>query len=95
MGTAAQLAAAGGDGLQVIGIPKTIDNDLLETDHTPGYATTARFFACAVRDIGADNRALPGQVEFLEVLGRNTGWVVAATAVRPPSDGKRFRSGKR
>ncbi|MDR3701056.1 MAG: diphosphate--fructose-6-phosphate 1-phosphotransferase [Candidatus Sulfopaludibacter sp.] len=80
MGTAAQLAAAG-NSLQVIGIPKTIDNDLLETDHTPGYATTARFFACAVRDIGADNRALPGQVEFVEVLGRNAGWLVAVTCL--------------
>lgn len=81
MGTAAQIAAAAGDSLRVIGIPKTIDNDLLETDHTPGYATTARFFACAVRDIGADNRALPGQVEFVEVLGRNAGWLVAATCL--------------
>jgi 6-phosphofructokinase len=84
MGTAAQianLAAAAGSDLQVIGIPKTIDNDLMETDHTPGYPTTARFFACALRDIGADNRALPGQVEFVEVLGRNAGWLVAATAL--------------
>jgi 6-phosphofructokinase 1 len=67
--------------LHVIGIPKTIDNDLAGTDHTPGYATAARFFACAVRDIGADNRSLPGQVEFVEVLGRNAGWLVAATAL--------------
>jgi 6-phosphofructokinase len=81
MGTAAQIAKAAAGALQVIGIPKTIDNDLLETDHTPGYATTARFFACAVRDIGADNRALPGQVEFVEVLGRNAGWLVAATCL--------------
>jgi len=84
MRTAAQLAAAAhasGYELQVIGIPKTIDNDLPETDHTPGYATAARFFAHAARDIGADNRSLPGQVEILEVLGRNTGWIVAATAL--------------
>jgi len=67
--------------LRVVGIPKTIDNDLTGTDHTPGYATAARFFACAVRDIGADNRSLPGQVEFIEVLGRNAGWLVAATAL--------------
>jgi 6-phosphofructokinase 1 len=84
MGTASQLAAMARDAgleLAVIGIPKTIDNDIVETDHTPGYATTARFFACAVRDIGADNRALPGQVEVVEVLGRNAGWLVAATAL--------------
>jgi len=74
--------------LQVIGIPKTIDNDLAETDHTPGYPTTARFFACALREIGADNRALPGQVEFVEVLGRDAGWIVAATTLarRNPND---------
>jgi ATP-dependent phosphofructokinase / diphosphate-dependent phosphofructokinase len=82
MGTASQMermARAMGYELSVVGIPKTIDNDLTVTDHTPGYATTARFFAAAARDIGADNRALPGQVEFVEVLGRNTGWLVAAT----------------
>jgi 6-phosphofructokinase len=83
MGTANQLdllARASGQELHVVGIPKTIDNDLMETDHCPGYGSAARFFACAVRDIGADNRALPGQVEFVEVLGRNAGWIVAATS---------------
>jgi len=86
MGVAARIADS--SGVHVIGIPKTIDNDLTHTDHTPGYATAARFFACAARDIGADNRALPGQVEFIEVLGRNTGWLVAATALarRDPDD---------
>ena len=84
MGTAHQLHSAArqiGYELHVIGIPKTIDNDLFETDHTPGYGSAARFFAHAVRDIGADNRALPGQVEFIEVLGRNVGWLVAATSL--------------
>jgi ATP-dependent phosphofructokinase / diphosphate-dependent phosphofructokinase len=66
--------------LNVIGIPKTIDNDIVETDHTPGYASCARFFAHAVRDIGADNRALPSPICLVEILGRNAGWVVAATA---------------
>ncbi len=75
-----KLARYSGYELFVIGIPKTIDNDLVETDHTPGYASCARFFAHAVRDIGADNRALPTPVCVVEVLGRNTGWVVAATA---------------
>jgi 6-phosphofructokinase 1 len=83
MGTALQLqraAESAGTPLQVIGIPKTIDNDLLGTDHTPGYISTATFFAHAVRDIGADNRSLPGQVEVIEVLGRNVGWIAAATS---------------
>src|SRR5262249_39685404 len=65
--------------IAVIGIPKTIDNDLAVTDHSPGYASTARFFASAVRDIGADNRALPTPVNIVEVLGRNAGWLAAAT----------------
>jgi 6-phosphofructokinase 1 len=68
-------------GLQVIGIPKTIDNDLCVTDHTPGYASTARFFACAARDVGEDNRSLPSPVCVLETLGRNAGWIVAATSL--------------
>jgi 6-phosphofructokinase 1 len=68
-----------GADVRVIGIPKTIDNDLMGTDHSPGYATTARFFACAVRDIGVDNRALPS-ITAVEILGRNAGWLAAATA---------------
>ena len=67
--------------LRVIGIPKTIDNDLLVTDHAPGYASTAHFFACAARDVGVDNCSLPSPVCILETLGRNTGWIVAATSL--------------
>jgi ATP-dependent phosphofructokinase / diphosphate-dependent phosphofructokinase len=84
MGTANQIAGIARDAgyeLHVVGIPKTIDNDIAETDHTPGYGSAARFFAAAARDVGADNEALPGQVEFLEVLGRNAGWLVAATSL--------------
>src|SRR5580693_304140 len=62
----------------VIGVPKTIDNDLAITDHSPGYASAARFFGYALRDIGLDNRALPG-ITVVEILGRNAGWLVAAT----------------
>lgn len=77
----ARLARESGYELQVIGIPKTIDNDLCVTDHTPGYASTAHFFAIAARDIGEDNRSLPSPICILEVLGRNTGWIVASTAL--------------
>lgn len=69
------------DALQVIGIPKTVDNDLLGTHHCPGFGSAARFYAHAVRDIGADNRALPSPVTFVEVIGRNAGWVAGATAL--------------
>jgi ATP-dependent phosphofructokinase / diphosphate-dependent phosphofructokinase len=84
MGTALRIAndaRTRGYDLQVIGIPKTIDNDLCETDHTPGYPSTAHFFAMAARDVGEDNRSLPPPITVLEVLGRNAGWVAAATAL--------------
>ncbi|HEY3836821.1 MAG TPA: diphosphate--fructose-6-phosphate 1-phosphotransferase [Bryobacteraceae bacterium] len=77
----AQKARGDGLELQVIGIPKTIDNDLAVTDHTPGFPSAARFFIHAARDIGLDNRALPSPVCVLEVLGRNVGWIAAATAL--------------
>jgi ATP-dependent phosphofructokinase / diphosphate-dependent phosphofructokinase len=89
MGTALRIssdARARGYDLQVIGIPKTIDNDLCITDHTPGYASTAHFFAIAAREVGEDNRSLPPPITVLEVLGRNAGWVVAATALARAHD---------
>ncbi len=83
-----RAAREAGYELRVVGIPKTIDNDIVGTDHTPGYGSTARFFACAVRDIGSDIRELPGRVSVVEVMGRNVGWLVAATALarRVPDD---------
>ena len=84
MGTALEFqkyALGYGHELRVMGIPKTIDNDIHGTDHTPGYASCARFFAYAARDTGADNRALATPIMIIEVLGRNVGWVVAATAL--------------
>jgi ATP-dependent phosphofructokinase / diphosphate-dependent phosphofructokinase len=82
MGTALELqaaAVASAYELQVMGIPKTVDNDLFLTDHTPGYASAGRFWAHAVRDMGMDHRALPSPIVISEVIGRNVGWVVAAT----------------
>jgi 6-phosphofructokinase len=67
--------------LTVVGIPKTVDNDLFGTHHSPGFGSAARFSALALRDIGADNRALPSPVTIVEIIGRNAGWVVAATAL--------------
>jgi len=92
MSTAAEVARrarAARFELQVIGIPKTIDNDLCLTDHTPGYPSTAHFFASAARDVGEDNRSLPSPVCVLETLGRNAGWIAASTcfARRDPIDG--------
>ena len=77
----AKLAESEYPELRVIGVPKTVDNDLLETDHSPGFGSAARFYALATRDIGEDNRALPAPVTVIEVIGRNAGWVAGATAL--------------
>ena len=69
-------------------IPKTIDNDLLENDHTPGFGSAAKFVACAVRGGDLDNRALPG-VKIDVVMGRHAGFLTAAAALArvKPDDG--------
>jgi 6-phosphofructokinase 1 len=69
--------------LQVIGVPKTVDNDLAQTDHCPGYGSAARFVALAVRDSGWDTRSMQhsSPVKIVELMGRNAGWLAAATAL--------------
>ena len=69
-------------------IPKTIDNDLLENDHTPGFGSAAKFVACAVMGDNLDNRALPG-VKIDVVMGRHAGFLTAASALARvyPDDG--------
>ncbi|OUM94203.1 MAG: hypothetical protein A9Z00_00865 [Thermobacillus sp. ZCTH02-B1] len=77
-----ELAAqAAGYDLTVIGIPKTVDNDLLETDHTPGYGSAARYVAASVRDIGEDLKAMQNfeTVRIIETMGRNVGWLAASS----------------
>lgn len=75
------LAERSGMELSVIGIPKTIDNDLAETDHSPGYGSAARFAAVAAAEIGADASALPIHIVVMEVMGRNAGWLTAAAGL--------------
>lgn len=76
-------AAATGYELAVISVPKTIDNDLPETDHCPGYGSVARFLAHATRDATYDTLASPQlyPVKFVDVMGRDAGWVPAACAL--------------
>jgi 6-phosphofructokinase 1 len=71
-------AVALGYELRVAGVPKTIDNDLAETDHCPGYGSAGRYYAQSLIDLGADVRSLPTPVSIMEVMGRNTGWLTAA-----------------
>ena len=81
-----QAAAAIRYELVVAGVPKTIDNDLPHTDHCPGFGSAARYFAQSTVDLGMDIRALPTPVSILEVMGRNTGWLAAATMAARETD---------
>ena len=69
--------------IRVIGIPKTVDNDLVITDHCPGYGSVARFNAIAIRDAGFDTEAIyqPDTVKIYETMGRDTGWIAAASCL--------------
>jgi 6-phosphofructokinase 1 len=67
---------------RVMGIPKTIDNDLWGTDHCPGYGSAAKYIATSTMEIYLDARVYDrGMVTILEVMGRNAGWLTAATAL--------------
>jgi len=66
--------------LRCVHIPKTIDNDLMINDHTPGYPSAARFVALAFAGVNEDNRALPG-VYVAVVMGRHAGFLTAASAL--------------
>jgi len=74
--------------LRVVHIPKTIDNDLLVTDHCPGYGSAARYVACAFLGDKEDNRALKG-VKINICMGRNAGFLTAASTLarQYPKDG--------
>ena len=76
-----QQSGEAGVALTVAGIPKTVDNDLAETDHCPGYGSAARYIAQSARDLCCDVASLPTPVSILETMGRNTGWLCAATAL--------------
>lgn len=73
--------------IKVAGIPKTIDNDIGITDHTPGYGSAARYIARTTAEVGADVRSLPIHVCILEAMGRNAGWITAASALARKNKG--------
>ena len=83
-----EQAAAAGYPLRTVHIPKTIDNDLVGSDHTPGYPSAARFVAQAFAGVNLDNAALPG-VYVGVVMGRHAGFLTAASALgkKFPDDG--------
>lgn len=66
--------------ISVIGLPKTIDNDLVHMDHSPGFASTALFLIESIKHIVLDAQSYKhGKVVIVEVMGRDTGWLAAST----------------
>jgi 6-phosphofructokinase len=84
----AQLARERGYELYAISLPKTIDNDLVETDHCLGYGSVARFVAMATMDASRDTEAmrLLEPIKIIEVMGRDAGWIAAAGALAKRSE---------
>ncbi len=74
--------------MRVIGVPKTIDNDLVVTDHTPGFGSAAKFIATTVREIIRDCAVYTTKaVTIVEIMGRDAGWLTAASAIGRAVDG--------
>ena len=77
-------ADARGYPLTVVGVPKTVDNDIVGTDCSPGFGSAAKYLATSVREVGLDLAAMTtnaGRAFVLEVMGRNAGWLAAACAL--------------
>lgn len=84
----AETARAAGHELRVIGVPKTIDNDLPVTDHCPGYGSAVKYIGTTVKELAIDADAL-GQgdlVTIVEVMGRNAGWLAAGASLAKRRD---------
>jgi len=82
------MAVKAGYDLRAFHVPKTVDNDLLVTDHCPGFGTAAKFVSCALMGDDLDNRALPG-IKIDVIMGRHAGFLTAAAALgkQRPDDG--------
>lgn len=90
MDTVAKLSdylAARNSKIRVIGIPKTIDNDLPVTDHTPGFGSAAKYVAATVQEIIRDSSVYSIEsVTIIEIMGRHAGWLTASTCVLRAND---------
>ena len=78
-----------GSKIRFVGCPKTIDNDLALTDHTPGYGSAAKYIGTSVKEIIRDGWSLEtehGQVIIVEIMGRNAGWLTGASALSRGED---------
>lgn len=85
MDTVAKLSAYAeviGSDVRIIGVPKTIDNDLVKTDHTPGFGSAAKYVASSIREIAYDTYIYDLEsVNIIEVMGRDAGWLTAASVL--------------
>ena len=90
MDTIAKLSKYGksiGSEIKFVGVPKTIDNDLMVTDHTPGYGSAAKFVATIMKEIILDATVYgTNYVTIVEIMGRNAGWLTAASALARGED---------
>ncbi|MBQ2741068.1 MAG: 6-phosphofructokinase [Clostridia bacterium] len=90
MDTVAKLSAYAakiGSGIRFVGVPKTIDNDLTETDHTPGYGSAAKFVATTIKELVRDCSIYEAEaLTVVEIMGRNAGWLTAAAALAKGED---------
>ena len=79
----AEQARLAGIELTIVNVPKTIDNDLVLTDHTPGYGSAARFVALAAMGAGRDAETMgpAAPITIIEVMGRDAGWLAASAAL--------------
>ena len=78
-----------GHSIRFIGCPKTIDNDLALTDHTPGYGSAAKYIGTSMKEIIRDSFCLEyekGVVSIVEIMGRNAGWLTGSTALSQGED---------
>ena len=67
---------------RVMGVPKTIDNDLYGTDHCPGYASAAKYIATSIMEVYLDSHVYDtGMIVIMEIMGRHAGWLAAASAL--------------
>ncbi len=79
--------ACQGEEIFVIGIPKTVDNDISSIDHAPGFGSAARYIAEITAEVGQDVKSLPIHVCVIESMGRNAGWITAASAAARKNPG--------
>ncbi|WP_124066785.1 6-phosphofructokinase [Clostridium sp. E02] len=83
-----RYAASNGSDIRFIGIPKTIDNDLVLTDHTPGFGSAAKYVANTVREIVLDSSVYQQKsVTIVELMGRHAGWLTASSSLARKYEG--------